>query len=96
LFDTFYRANSSKVRNLIVAHALDNNIFYNSIKKEVDESERMEGKYPGALVLNPKVGLVSPLLSFEEYCKKVLKIEDQNVINEAKKIVNKEINKRFD
>jgi hypothetical protein len=95
LFDAFYRANSSKVRNLIVAHALDKKLFYNSIKKEVDESEKMEGKYPGALVLNPKVGLVSPLLSFEEYCKKVLQIEDHNVITEAKKIVDSEINKRF-
>jgi len=88
LSDAFYRANSSKVRNLIVAEALDKGLFYNSIKKEVKEEDVMEGKYPGALVLNPKRGLVSPLMNFEEYCKTVLKIEDKDVIEKGQDIIN--------
>jgi hypothetical protein len=40
MFDTFYRANSAKVRNLIIANAVDKNLFVNNIKKEEKEEDR--------------------------------------------------------
>ncbi len=83
LFDAFYRANSSKVRNLIVSHAIDKDLFYDSMKKEVKDEDKMEGKYPGALVLPPDTGLVNPLMSFEEFCKIRLKIDDSELIAKA-------------
>ncbi len=88
IFDAFYRANSCKVRNLIVSHALDKNLFYNGIKKEIKEEDHEDGSYPGALVLNPKRGLVSPLLSFEEFCIQVLNIDDTTIIDEGQDIID--------
>lgn len=87
LFDAFYRANSCKVRNLIVSHALDQNLFYNSIKKEEKEEDKMDGKYPGALVLNPKRGLVNPIMNFEEFCKQ-LGLEDKTIIEKGQEIID--------
>jgi DNA polymerase elongation subunit (family B) len=95
LFDAFYRANSSKVRNLIVSHALDKNLFYNSIKKEVKEEDFMDGKYCGALVLNPKRGLVSPLLNFEDFCKEMLGVSDESIIEEGQKIIDENFDKVY-
>ncbi len=88
IFDAFYRANSCKVRNLIVSHALDKNLFYNGIKKEIKEEDHEDGSYPGALVLNPKRGLVSPLMSFEEFCRQVLNIDDTTIIDEGQDIID--------
>ncbi len=88
IFDAFYRANSCKVRNLIVSHALDKNLFYNGIKKEIKEEDHEDGSYPGALVLNPKRGLVSPLMSFEEFCRQVLNIDDITIIDEGQCIID--------
>lgn len=95
LFDAFYRANSCKVRNLIVSHALDKNLFYNSIKKDIMEEDKVEGKYPGALVLQPKRGLVSPILNFEDFCKEMLKIEDEEIIKEGQKIIDDNFDKIY-
>lgn len=89
LFDSFYRANSSKVRNLVVSHALDKNLFYDSIKEEVEEADKMEGKYPGAWVIQPETGLVNPIMSFEEFCKMNLKIEDKSMIDKGLEILKK-------
>jgi len=89
LFDSFYRANSSKVRNLVVSHAIDKNLFYDSIKEEVSEADQMEGKYPGAWVLSPETGLVNPIMSFEEFCKMSLKIEDKKLIASGLEILKK-------
>lgn len=91
LFDAFYRANSCKVRNLVVAHALDANLFYDGIKKDVNEEDKREGKYPGAFVLNPTTGLVKPMMSFEEFCKVQLGVEDKNTIEEGLKILKSKI-----
>jgi DNA polymerase elongation subunit (family B) len=87
LFDAFYRANSCKVRNLIVSHALDQNLFYNSIKKEEKEEDKMDGKYPGALVLNPKRGLVNPIMNFEEFCKQ-MGLDDKTIIEKGQEIID--------
>ena len=89
VFDAFYRANGCKVRNLIIANAYDKNLFVNSIKKEEKEEDKMEGRYPGALVLNPKRGLVNNTLTFKEFCKDKLDIDDYELIEQVQQIINK-------
>jgi hypothetical protein len=89
LFDAFYRANGSKVRNLIIAKAIKQNLFVNTIKKEVKEEEKMDGKYPGALVLDPKKGLVNNVLTIKEFCNDKLDITDNDLINKLQDIINK-------
>jgi hypothetical protein len=89
LFDAFYRANGSKVRNLIIAKAIKQNLFVNTIKKEVKEEEKMDGKYPGALVLDPKKGLVNNVLTIKEFCNDKLDITDNDIINKLQEIINK-------
>ena len=89
LFDAFYRANGSKVRNLIIAKAIKQNLFVNTIKKEVKEEDKMDGKYPGALVLDPKKGLVNNVLTIKEFCNDKLDITDNYLINKLQDIINK-------
>lgn len=101
LFDAFYRANGSKVRNLIIAKAIKQNLFVNTIKKEEKEEEKMDGKYPGALVLDPKKGLVNNVLTIKEFCNDKLDIFDNDLINKLQEIINKNyedvyINKNID
>jgi DNA polymerase elongation subunit (family B) len=88
LFDAFYRANGSKVRNLIIAKALKRNLFVNTIKKEEKEEDKMDGKYPGALVLDPKKGLVNNVLTIKEFCNDKLEIFDNELINKLQEIIN--------
>lgn len=89
MFDTFYRANGCKVRNLIIANAYDKNLFVNNIKKEEKEEEKMDGKFPGALVLNPTRGLVNNTLTFKEFCTEKLDIQDYELIEQVQQIINK-------
>lgn len=89
MFDAFYRANGCKVRNLIISNALEMNLYFNTIKKEESDNEKMNGKYPGALVLNPIKGLVNNSLSLEEFCRTRLHIEDKELINKVQEIANK-------
>jgi len=89
MFDALYRANSAKVRNLIIANALDKNLFVNNIKKEELEEEKMEGRFTGAMVLNPRRGLVKNVMTFEEFAKERLYIDDQELINQVQEVINK-------
>ena len=89
MFDNFYRAGGCRVRNLIIANCLDMNLFFNSIKKEESDNEKMEGKYPGALVLPPIKGLVNNTLSLKEFCKNRLEIDDDELINQCQEVVNR-------
>lgn len=88
LFDAFYRANGCKVRNLIIANAIKKNLFVNTIRKEEKEEDKMDGKYPGALVLNPKKGLVNNVLTIKEFCNDNLDIFDNDLINKLQEIIN--------
>ena len=87
LFDGFYRAGGCKVRNLIINEAIKRNLFVNAIKDEIDETEKMEGKYPGALVLKPKRGLINNILTIEEFTKDILKITDPDIIKNLQEII---------
>jgi hypothetical protein len=88
LFDAFYRANGCKVRNLIIANAIKKNLFVNTIRKEEKEEDKMDGKYPGALVLDPKKGLVNNVLTIKEFCNDNLEIFDTTLINKLQEIIN--------
>lgn len=89
MFDAFYRANGCKVRNLIISNALDMNLFFNTIKEEEADNEKMEGVYPGALVLKPIKGLVNNSLSLKEFCKERLKIDDYELIKQVQEVANR-------
>ena len=95
MFDAFYRANGCKVRNLIISKALDMNLFFNSIKEEESDNEKMDGKYPGACVLEPIKGLVNNTLSLKEFCRDRLEIDDEELIKQAQDIANKNYNAVF-
>ena len=89
MFDNFYRAGGCRVRNLIIANCLDMNLFFNSIKEDEADNEKMLGKYPGALVLPPIKGLVNNTLSLKEFCKTRLDIDDEELIKQVQEIANK-------
>ncbi len=89
MFDAFYRANGCKVRNLIIANAYDKNLFVNCVKKEEKEEDKMEGRFTGALVLNPKRGLVNNTMTFKEFCTHKLDIHDYELIEQVQQIINK-------
>ncbi len=87
-FDSFYRANGSKVRNLIVANAIDKGLFYDAHPIR-DEADKVTGKYPGALVLKPRRGLINPMMTFEEFCKERLDVWDENVHRQGQDYISK-------
>ena len=89
MFDAFYRANGCKVRNLIISNALDMGLFFNCNKEEVADVDKMEGKFCGALVLNPKKGLVNNSLSLKEFCRDRLEIDDEELIKQVQEVANK-------
>jgi len=88
LYDAFYRANGSKVKNLIIAKAIKRNLFVNTIKKEEREEDKQIGKYPGALVLDPTKGLINNVLNIKEFCNDKLEIFDNSLINKLQEIIN--------
>ena len=88
MFDGFYRADGGRVRNLIIANAIKQNLFVNTIKDEVKEEDKRQGKFPGALVLAPKKGLVSSTLTIKEFCNDTLNIVDEELINQLQQIIN--------
>jgi hypothetical protein len=88
LFDAFYRANGCKVTNLIISEALNRDLFVNTIKAEEKEEDKMDGKYPGALVLNPVKGLINNVLTIKEFMNEKLNIYDTELINKMQNIVN--------
>lgn len=88
LYDAFYRANGSKVKNLIIAKAIKRDLFVNTIKKEEKEEDKQIGKYPGALVLDPTKGLINNVLTIKEFCNDKLEIFDNSLINKLQEIIN--------
>ena len=62
LFDSFYRANGMKVRNLVIARGQTCGIKFSNVTKFVCD----DGKYPGAYVFPPKKGLVTSKTTMQE------------------------------
>lgn len=85
LFDSFYRADSLRVTNLIVATCLQKNIFSSTLMDRINskDDDTKKVKFPGAIVLEPKLGTVKSTLSIIEYLKLKKYIdENMNSINE--------------
>lgn len=66
IFDSLYRANSSKVRNLILYEATKRNYFSSNI---ISNNNHVDGKYTGGFVMEPKYGFKTSKLSIEERIK---------------------------
>lgn len=94
-FDGFYRANGCKVRNLIISEAIQKDLFINTIKLEDSNVEKMDGKYPGALVLHPKKGLVNNVLNIQEFCNEKLNIYDEELIKKLQTVINNNYEKIY-
>lgn len=88
MHDAFYRATGCKVKNLIIAEASKKKLFVNTIKKEEKEEDKQIGKYPGALVLEPKKGLINNVLTIKEFCNDKLQKYDHDLINKLQNIIN--------
>jgi len=88
LFDAFYRAGGVKVRNLIIANAVDQNLFYNNIKNDFDDEDQMSGKYIGGFVAPPIKGLVNNTMTLKEFMKSKLDIYDNETLNKVQEILN--------
>jgi len=105
MFDGFYRANGLKVRNLIISQAIPKNLYINNYRPHNDDDEEEKGKYPGAIVLNPIKGLVSPVYTISEFNNKIsnnkLKQDDLDILqkyicdNYDDIYINKTINKNI-
>jgi len=76
LFEAFYRANGSKVRNLVIARGQKIGLKISNITDE--NQELPEGKYPGGFVFAPKKGLVTSKLTMRERRKKAREFEQKN------------------
>jgi DNA polymerase elongation subunit (family B) len=63
LFDSLYRANGMKVRNLVIARGQKRGMKFSNITNSGDMED---GKYPGAYVFPPKKGLVTSKLTIQE------------------------------
>jgi DNA polymerase elongation subunit (family B) len=78
LYETFYRADSSKVQDLIIsrgqAQAHGRGLEFNNISNEKGGS----GKFPGAYVVKPVKGLVKPKLTMDERVKKSKIVNEYN------------------
>ena len=70
IFDSFYRANGMKVRNLVIARGQSQGIKFSNITKAIDN----DGKYPGAYVFPPKKGLVTSKTTIAERCANALSV----------------------
>lgn len=75
LYDSFYRANGMKVRNLTIA--IGQKDIFKTRFSNINNAETEDGKYPGAFVLPPKKGLKISKLSIEERIKKAKLYESQ-------------------
>lgn len=64
LYEAFFRANGSKVRNLVIARGQTIGLKISNITDE--NQHHPEGKYPGAYVFAPRKGLVTSKLTMRE------------------------------
>lgn len=74
LHEAFYRANGSKVRNLVIARGQR---FGLKISNITDNNQFIpEGKYPGAYVFSPQKGLVTSKLTMRERREKAREFQE--------------------
>lgn len=66
LYDALYRADSMKIKNIVIAEGQTRGYVFSSRPKK----KRDDFKYPGAKVLEPKTGLYVPKLTLRERIEK--------------------------
>jgi DNA polymerase elongation subunit (family B) len=76
LYEAFFRANGSKVRNLVIARGQRSGLKISNI---TEETLHPEGKYPGAHVFAPRKGLVTSKLTMRERRDKARALIAQNL-----------------
>lgn len=76
LFDAFYRANGSKVRNLVIGRGQKRGLLFTNLSQPIKE----DGKYPGAYVFPPRKGMNVSKLTMEERIQKAKKHKGSAVI----------------
>jgi DNA polymerase elongation subunit (family B) len=72
LYEAFYRANGSKVRNLVIARGQKLGLKISNISEEYTGDP---GKYPGGFVFAPRKGLVTSKLTIRELKTKALQFQ---------------------
>lgn len=65
LYDAFYYANGSKIRNLLMNLGEKRGYMFDTSYRPIVKDP--EAKFPGAFVVPPKKGIVRPLLTFDEW-----------------------------
>lgn len=68
IYDAFYYANGSKIRNLLMNLGEKRNYMFDTLYKPVIEDPN--AKFPGAFVVPPLKGVVRPIWSLNEWCDK--------------------------
>lgn len=84
VFDSLYRANGMKVRNLVIARGQLRGIKFSNVTKGFSE----DGKYPGAYVFPPKKGLVTSKLTIQER-------RDLSMLNETRDVNSMSITREW-
>ncbi len=93
IYDAYYRAGGMKVRNTIISDAQKRNFIVSNRSQYTSYAE----KYPGALVLDPKTGLIAPKLTFKELSKDEGRpIITENEINIMERIISESSKSIFD
>jgi DNA polymerase elongation subunit (family B) len=65
IYDSFYYANGSKVRNLLMNNGMKKGYKFNTLYKPTIEDP--DAKFPGAFVVPPIKGIVRPIMRYDEF-----------------------------
>lgn len=87
LSDSFYRADSMRVLNLVVNKCNKNKLFYRTKKEKGDLKTY---KFPGAIVLDPKKGLVNIIMNIKDFMiyEKIDELSVDNMFNIISSLYN--------
>lgn len=81
--DSFYNANGMKIQNLLIKEGAERGLVFDMRRAE----KNTDDKFPGAKVLDPLLGLNSPLLSFREwFAKNKIKLSEEEITEIEKRI----------
>ncbi len=87
IFDSFYYANGSKVRNLLMNAGAKRNYMFDTLYKPTIEDP--DAKFPGAFVVPPIKGIVKPCLRYDEFLAYRAIPFDDNIIADGYTFVEK-------
>lgn len=87
MYDSFYYANGSKVRNLLINAGIKRGYKFDTLYKPVVEDP--DAKFPGAFVVPPIKGIVKPNMRFDEFLLRQNIAFDQNMLTEGYQFIEK-------